>query len=403
MLSLEDLGSNQPVTQDKRRIIALSPSEKMVATASQEDRHLELWDTTTWEPVGPRDVELGYPVAFSADDNRIAVLSKSLVTVYDINHPENRLSFDPTPKGRSVYRRKAAFQTCNDLVICAQLEDDEISGLLQVWNVKDNSKCTFSLDININRYSDIFLAPDGLTVITGWPVSCYSWNHNTAQFHPFHFADEAHLGGFPGAYSPDGKFFACESPKDYNVRVWDTRTGQLCGMPVEMIGADTTALSPVLNNRSLGDQLIALHDFINETTTVFDVNTGYLYAEFWDSGWGMAFIRDGTKLMSHYPVRIYDIADIVAKHRNATHGHEPVLRVMRDGWVVGLDNELLFWVPLEHRRVLCPPQVVTIWERPPKVDFSNFKKFGTKWAECIDQEWLKELEERGKRVGKLLG
>jgi len=36
-----------------------------------------------------------------------------------------------------------------------------------------------------------------------------------------------------------------------------------------------------------------------------------------------------------------------------------------------------------------------------KVDLSNFK-FGTEWTECIDQEWLKGLEERGKRVGKLL-
>ena len=100
MLSLEDLGRNQPVTQDKGLVIAFSPSGKMVATGS--DGHLELWDTTTWERVGPRDVEYASQVAFSADDNRIAVLSKSLVTICDINHPENCFSFDPTPKGKRV-------------------------------------------------------------------------------------------------------------------------------------------------------------------------------------------------------------------------------------------------------------------------------------------------------------
>jgi len=68
---------------------------------------------------------------------------------------------------------------------------------------------------------------------------------------------------------------------------------------------------------------------------------------------------------------------------------------------MGQDNELLFWVPLEHRQVLCLAHVETIWGRPIKVGLSNFKS-DTEWTECIDQEWLTELEERGKGVGKLL-
>jgi len=119
----------------------------------------------------------------------------------------------------------------------------------------------------------------------------------------------------------------------------------------------------------------------------------------------MAFIRDGTKLVSYsysHPIRIYDVADLAAEHRNAIHGYQPVPRDMTDGWMVGQDNELLFWVPFEHREVLCLPHTETIWERQMKLDLSNFK-FGTEWTECIGQEWLKELEERGTRVGKLLG
>ena len=402
MLSVEDLGSNQPITQDERVFIALSPSGKMVATRSRGDRHLELWDTTTWERVGPRDVEDADEVAFSADDNWIAIWFKSLVTIWDINHPENRLSFDPTPKGKSAGTREAAFQTCNDLVICTTLEDDdshETSVLFQVWKLKDHSECIFSLDIKYDiKYSSIYLAPDGLTVITCGPTSIYSWNHDTAQFHPFHFADKAHLRGYLRAYSPDGKFFACKSPEDSNIRVWDTRTGQLCGKPITMSNVNEIALSPALHGRSLGDQLIALHNIDTKTTTVFDVHTGHLYAQFWDPGRLLAFIRDGTKLMCNYPIRIYDIADLLAKHQNAPYGYK---RVSKDGWMVGENDELLFWVPLGHRKVLCLPQVEAIWGRPTKVDLSNFK-FGTEWTECIKKEWLKELEERGKRVGRLL-
>jgi len=424
MLSLEDLESYQPVTQDKE-FIALSPSGKILATGSRKSKHVELWDTTTWECVGPRIVEHNYgtDIAFSADDNRIAVFSGSLVTIWDINNLENCLSFDPW-LGRSVDFMHAAFQTCNDLVICARPDSDiysssgsndsndssnfdEMPGLLQVWKVKDHSECIFSLDININvnkiawrECSRIFLAPDGLTVITGWPVSCYSWNHDTAQFHPFHFADETHLGGVFYAYSPDGKFFACTSPKDYDARVWDTRTGQLCGKPITNFTMETEiVLSPAPNGQSLDDQLITLYDSSTEITTLFGVHTGHLYAKFLNPGQPGMFIRDGTKLMSHNPIRIYDIADLAARYQDGTNEYRPV---PQDGWMVGQDDELLFWVPLEHRRVLCPPQVVTIWQRPPKVDFSNFW-FGTEWTECIDKEWLKGLEERGKKVGRLLG
>jgi len=66
---------------------------------------------------------------------------------------------------------------------------------------------------------------------------------------------------------------------------------------------------------------------------------------------------------------------------------------MRDEWWVGQDNELLFWVSFEHREVLFLPHVEMIREQPLKVDLFNFK-FGTEWTECIDQEWMKELEER---------
>jgi len=198
MWNMEDLMDNQPVTQDRDvpEIIAFSPSGKMAALKSRQSAHTELRDTTTWELVGPSDIEYKPEVAFSADDDQIAVFTESLVTIYDVNHPKNRLSFDPWPKGRRILIKMVAFQPCNDLVICFQTEDHdshEISGLLQVWNVKYHSESTFSLDININKRSSILLAPDGMTVIVTDPVLFYSCNRATAKFEPIHFTDEAHI------------------------------------------------------------------------------------------------------------------------------------------------------------------------------------------------------------------
>jgi len=169
-----------------------------------------------------------------------------------------------------------------------------------------------------------------------------------------------------------------------------------------MSDVDEIALSPALNDPSLGDRLIAVRCY--DTITLFDVYTGHLYAQCWDSRTNMAFIGDGTKLVSCYeipPITIYNIVDLTAKHRNAIHGYQPVPRDVKDGWVVGQDDELLFWVPLEHRKVLCLPHVEMIWGRPIKVDLPRFR-YGSKWTECIDQRWLKELEESRKGMARLL-
>jgi len=91
--------------------------------------------------VGPRDAEYGSKVAFPADDSQIAVLSMSLITIHSIMHPGNRLSFDPGPKEEvSIYG-----VLLSEHVICSELRDsDEISGLLQVWKLKDHTECTLN-------------------------------------------------------------------------------------------------------------------------------------------------------------------------------------------------------------------------------------------------------------------
>jgi len=491
-----NLARNQAVTMDTQddvqddvwKFIAVSPSGKMVVTESI--RSVEFWDTTTWEVIRRMDSKFGMKIAFSPDENQVAVLSKSLLTLWDINNPENRLSFEPWPTGRDVRDWQVAFQTSDHVVICAKLWTlDLVSyGLLQVWHVTGPTRL-FSLDIEIPKYSDLFLAPDGLTVaisicgsyywdhgtgqfhftsqeyLYGYPrvytpdgrfLACrshrddqlsrdddddsngllqvrhvtgptrsldikiinsdlslapngltviskygsYSWNHDTAQFDPFHFTDQEHLNRC--MYSPDGKLVASRSPKDNGVRVWDTRTGQLCGNPITMPNyADPMVLSPALNNQSIGSQLIAIHCWDTNTTSLFDVDTGHLYAEFWSQGGDMAFIRDGTRLMtSARPLIIRDTADLVAKHRDGSKLHP---RNMTDGWMIGQDNESLFWVPVEHREDLCLlPQFEMTWGQPTKLNLSNFR-YGNEWTECIDQEWLEELEDKEKKMGRLLG
>jgi len=421
-VDLEDSARNRADTRDTqdgtatRRVWRISPSGKVAATTSY---NVEFLDTNTWEVVACTDVkvEYGMEIAFSLDDNQAAILSKSLVTICDIMHPEERISFDPWPR-KDVRFWNVTFQTCNDLVICAIFGDD--SGLLQVWHRQDppGFKCTCSSDLKVHRDSYPFLAPDGLTVVIvhySSSPTCYSWNHDTAQFDPVHFDDQVHIpwDSYP-ACSPDGKLFACWSDKDSHVRVWDTRTRQLVfKFPTSQVY--WIALSPSLIDHHLGDRLIALRFTHENAIGLFDAYNGHLYGQILgQEGARMAFIRDGTAL-AYYSgdigLRTWEIADLTAEiasltaeHQHPTDGLELMMQGMRDGWMIGQDDEPLFWVPIEHRKdVYAPPCSVMIKasQVPTILDFSN-SRFGRKWTECIDKEWLRELEKKGKEVGNLL-
>ena len=433
-LDLENLAMNQADTMDTRnetdvpRVVTISPSGKMVVTRSQQSSNVEFLDTTTGEVVARKDIkgeDIGENIAFSSNEDQAVFLYKSL-TIYDIMHPEKRVSFNPWPR-KNVRRGKVAFQTCNDLVICVIFDDE--SGLLQVWHRQDPTgfECTYSFPFKRNNLPDICLAPDGLTVVIMprsslfdhdtaqviMPSSSYSWNPDTAKFHPVCFEDQVHISRHPSLsrhpspeYSPDGELFACLSKKDSHVRVWDTRTGHRVSMFLTP-EVDEIALSPALTH-SLGERLIALSFRRERAICLFNAHTGRLHAQILGKVYKhMAFIRDGTALANYdldSGVIFWEIADLIAKHQHSTHGYELMMEGMMDGWVMGQDDEPLFWVPVENRKHLYVPPFRVVIEGSQMstiVDLSNSRLCG-RWTECIDKGWLKELEQKEKDVGRLL-
>jgi len=114
----------------------------------------------------------------------------------------------------------------------------------------------------------------------------------------------------------------------------------------------------------------------------------------------MAFICDGTKLMtSMNPLIIQDTAELIVKHCDGYKLHP---QEMKNGWMIGQDNESLFWVPPKHRNNLCLlPQFEMTWGQLTKLNLYNFR-YGNKWTECIDREWLEELKDKKKKMERLL-
>jgi len=421
-LDLENLAMNQADTMDTQadadtpKFIGFSRYGNMVATRSGQF-NIEFLDTTAGEVVSRTDIDDDVKIAFSPDEDQVAFLSESLITICDTVHPNNRVSFDPWPS-KDVLFREVAFQTCNDLVICTLSCDD--SALLQVWHRQDPAgfECTYSLDIKVEEAKCLLLAHtylarrplvalDGLTVVIV-PVyssaKCYSWNHDTAQFHPIDFVDFP-VDIYMPKYSPDGRLLACWSGVDSHIRVWNTRTGRLVSkFPTSKVYA--MALSPTLMEHFPSDRLIAFWFQDKNIIHLLNVYTGHMYAKILGRGRAdMMFIQDGTKLAhysSDFGLRIWDIADLADEHCNSTHGYELMTCDMTDGWVVGRDNQPLFWVPVEHRKNLWVQSYRTIpGKKETVVDLSN-SRLGRKWTECIDKEWLGEVEPKGKEIGNML-
>jgi len=410
-MDLENLTRNQVDTQndtDKGQVITISHSGKMMVTKSQ--RYHDVLDTTAGEVILRMDIEYKdyVAIAFSPYEDQVAFLSESLVTVCDIMHPKD-VSFDPWQR-KDFQDRKVAFQTCNDLVICAALRD-EGSIFLQVWRRQDPSgfKCIYSLDLKAGGYPFILLAPNGLTIVTLHSnlARCYKWNHKTAQFDPVHFDDQVVIDWtYSPRYSPDGKLLAYWSETDSYVHVWDPRTGQFISeFPTSEV--DEIALSPALIDHPYSDRLIALRLKHENAIRLLDAYSGNLYAQILGpADVHMAFIRDGTALAYYFPdfgLRIWDIADLMDEHQHSAHGYELMMKGVTNGWVMGQDDEPLFWVPAEHREHLYVPpfKVVIEGSQITILDFSE-ARLGRRWTECIDKGWLRELKQKEKEVGKLL-
>jgi len=169
-----------------------------------------------------------------------------------------------------------------------------------------------------------------------------------------------------------------------------------------------TAFSPTLVEHPRGDRLIALRLKRENAIGLYNAYNGHLCGQILGQEDGfLAFIRDGTALAYYYSsigLRAWEIADLTAEHQHSTDGHELMMQGMIDGWVMGQDDEPLFWVPVEHRKdVYVPRSRVVI--KAPKIstilDLSN-SRLGRKWTECIDKEWLRDIEKKEKEVGKLL-
>lgn len=202
------------------------------------------------------------------------------------------------------------------------------------------------------------------------------------------------------AFSPDSSKIVSGS-FDHTVRIWDARTGASLIEPLKghKSAVASVAFSP--------DGLRVASGSWDDTLRIWDIQTGALVCKpltgHTDSVQSVAFSPDGLHVASgsrDHTIRIWDASSdpLVplsfsqhAKHACPQSELFKTARICRailsssdieDGWVIGPNNELLFWVPPQIRRGLCWPRTKAILGATMHtLDLSTFEH-GAMWTRC---------------------
>jgi len=169
---------------------------------------------------------------------------------------------------------------------------DEILGLLQIWKLRDHTECMYPLGINMDTPVPPHVIHRITTLVSSFPLY---WPHRNTHLmeSSSHVILRRRMMSESVIYGLVNSRQAC-----YNTR-----------RPQNLQHLHWPCVCSVLRPR-------------------------------------MAH-RDGTKLASdqrndpikiYNLIRIYDIADRTAKHRNDTHGYVLILWGTRDGWLMGQDD-----------------------------------------------------------------
>jgi WD40 repeat protein len=248
----------------------------------------------------------------------------------------------------------------------------------------------------LNGVESVAFSPDGKRIASGsYDNTIFVWDAETG---------EIVLGPLKGhtstvisvAFSSDGKQIVSGS-RDNMIRVWDIEAGQVHLGPLKGHASmvESIAFSPDGNRIASGS--------FDNTIRVWDAETGEVVLGplkgHNSEVISVAFSPDGKQIVSGSQDKTIRVWDIGTSHivtqplyerlggtGNIHDNVEPCFgdsSIMVDGWVLGSNWELLFWVPPSMHDGLWRPRNVAIIAKAiqTKLDFKLFCH-GNSWTLC---------------------
>jgi WD40 repeat protein len=185
------------------------------------------------------------------------------------------------------------------------------------------------------------------------------------------------------AFSQDGKriVMGCS---DKSLRIWDAETGRALSRP--MTGHEGGVYSVAFSHD--GKRIVSGSD--DGTIRVWDAETG---GDISSPISGHVQSCNSVPAFSIAPMCIFQQKEMAfspslehsfrarSSITTGPHFSEAIFHI-QDGWILGRQGELLFWVPPEHRLGLWWPRTLTIIGTPyTRLDLSQFNH-GQTWTAC---------------------
>ncbi|QRW11583.1 Vegetative incompatibility protein HET-E-1 [Ceratobasidium sp. AG-Ba] len=394
--------------------VAFMPGDDRVVSCSS-DSTIRIWDArAVCTPASQSDAHTGevHSVAFSPDSRYIVSGSEDCtVRIWDADSGKMKDAL----RGHTGPVRSVAY-SCG-----GRIASGSTDGTVRIWDAETGSMVGEPLEGHTGEVNSVAFSPDGPRVASGsGDRAVRVWDVESG-----HAIGDALVGHtlrvYSVAYSPDGRRIASCSG-DKTIRVWDAQTGATCSGPftfseaqgsiaysadgtrilfspnnVDVSMCDTqtgkVVVGPCIGHKQLILSAVFSHDShiisgaADNTIRIWDAQSGDmvvgpLYAH---TNWvrSIACSPDGRLVASGSydgSIRVWDWHKLISKPQ-CDRGW---WTVNEDGWVVGHDSSLLFWVPPDLRTGLKWPQSVgVIYERGEwELDLSG-AYIGREWTKCF--------------------
>ncbi|KIM21961.1 hypothetical protein M408DRAFT_79768 [Serendipita vermifera MAFF 305830] len=345
--------------------------------SGSDDRTIRVRNAETGDPVAGPFVGHNahvHSVGFSPDSRRIVSSSyDATIRVWDAEtgktvagplkeHERAVNSVNFSPDGRRI----------------ASGSDDKT---IRVWDAETGEVVTGPLKGHSGYVLSIRFSPDGRQIVSGSSdKSIQIWDADTGDLIAGPFSGH-HDYVRSVDYSPDGQRIVSGSD-DKTIRVWDAKTGEMVAGPLK------GHILPVLSVKFSPDGRRIVSGSYDGTLLVWDAETGAMITRMLRGHGGLvssvAFSPDGRRIVSSSSdsvIRVYNapLASTAPCFDNSS--------VIEEGWVLGANSELLFWVPPDLRAGLYRPGN-TLVIGPIRTTILDLKAFvhGESWVQCRSKD-----------------
>ncbi|KAF8962292.1 hypothetical protein BDZ97DRAFT_1702551 [Flammula alnicola] len=260
-----------------------------------------------------------------------------------------------------------------------------------IWDAETGEQLGVPLKGHTDKVKSVAFSRDGKCIVSGSEdKTICMWDAETGE--QLGMPLEGHSDGvYSVAFSGDGKHIVSGSG-DKTIRVWDAESGKQLGMPLK---GHTYRVNSVAFSGD-GQRITSGSD--DTTVRVWDVKTGKQLGTSFKGHtnvvYSVAFSGDGKRIVSgsyDWTIRVWDaesmrLASSWAHLSRSTLMGLIQLRSRRmesafDGWIVGPQNRLLFWVPPSYRPRFYGPRTILILPESTQLDVSRMAH-GRSWRSC---------------------